>query len=93
VTIPPAHIGKAVVLGVADLDAASPTGRTRHTVDGREVVDFAALAIVKYEGDSGVYLFYCDDEWNRVTDTYHDNWEHAVAQAEFEFGPVEFEKV
>jgi hypothetical protein len=37
-----------------------------------------------------VYLFYCDDDWRCLTDTYHEGMEHAVAQAEFEFGPVPF---
>jgi hypothetical protein len=50
----------------------------------------ASLALAQYDDDPGIYLFYCDEDWNAVTDAYHDDLEHAVAQAEFEFGPVEF---
>jgi hypothetical protein len=44
------------------------------------------LRIVKYDGDSGFYLFYCDDSGKEFTDTYHDSLEEALAQAEWEFG-------
>jgi hypothetical protein len=89
----PSHIDNAKVLAVADLGDVKPTGTTRHTVAGEEVSDFAALAIAKYDSDSGVYLFYCDEQWNSVTDTYHENWDQAMSQAEFEFGPTEFREV
>jgi hypothetical protein len=52
--------------------------------------DFAALAIARYDDEEGIYLFYCDEGWNAVTDTYHDTIEHAIAQAEFEFESVTF---
>lgn len=86
----PPTIDNARVLRVADLSGLIATGKTRHIVDGKVVDKFAALAIVRYEHDEGVYLFYCDEEWNAVTDTYHDDIDAAVAQAEFEFGPLEF---
>jgi hypothetical protein len=86
----PPTIDGARVLLVADLGDTSVTGNTRHVVEGAEVEDFAALAIVQYDGDEGVYLLYCDGGWGAVTDTYHDSVEAAVAQAEFEFEPVEF---
>jgi hypothetical protein len=86
----PEHIDGATVLQVADLSSAAPTGATRHVVHGREVASFAHLALAQYENDSGVYLFYCDADWNTVTDTYHDTLEAAVSQTEFEFGSVTF---
>lgn len=86
----PSTIDGGTVLYVADLDRATKTGRTRHVVSGQEVSDFAALAIVKYDSDSGVYLFYCDKNWNSVTDTYHENVDRAIEQAEFEFGSLRF---
>jgi hypothetical protein len=62
-------------------------------VAGREVHDFAALALAKYDADPGVYLLYCDKDWNVVTDTYHDDIESAIAQAEFEFELLQFTDV
>jgi hypothetical protein len=41
-------------------------------------------------GDPGIYLLYCDHDWNAVTDTYHDDRDHAIAQAEYEVGPLRF---
>ena len=86
----PRSIDSARVLLVADLEDASVTGNTRHVVYGAEVTEFAALAITQYDGDEGVYLFYCDEAWETVSDTYHDSVEDAISQAEFEFEPVEF---
>jgi hypothetical protein len=80
------------VLCVADLKASTGTRRTRHIIDGIEEHRFSALAITKYLDDPGVYLLYCDDDWNAVTDIYHDSIEHAIAQASFEFGPLDFHK-
>ncbi len=87
---PPSTINGATVLCVSDVSRAASTGRTRHVVGSQEASDFAALAIVKYDVDPGVYLFYCDEDWNAITDTYHENIEDAIKQAAFEFGPLEF---
>ncbi len=38
---------------------------------GKSLEDFAALAIARYAGESGYYLFYCDENWRMLTDTYH----------------------
>ena len=85
----PLEIDNAKVPRVADLSCIIPT-KTRHVVEGRVVEDFAALAIAQYKRGEGVYLFDCDADWNSVTDTYHDNIQGAIAQAEFEFGPLKF---
>lgn len=87
---PPFFIGPAKVLKFADLSASSTTGATRHVVGGGEVTEFAALAIAQYPSDSGFYLFYCDERWEVVTDTYHESIRAAIEQAEFEFDPVAF---
>lgn len=89
----PPILDGAKVLRVADVSGAVATGKTRHTVNGTVVGSFAALALAQYDDDSGIYLFYCDKDWNVVTDTYHDDIDGAVAQAEFEFVPVHFDKV
>ena len=45
----------------------------------------AGLAICRYPGDTGYYLFYCDSEWEPITDTWHQSLEDAEHQAEFEY--------
>ena len=87
---PPRAIDGATVLRFADLSTTSRTGKTRHIVHGREATNFAALAIAQYQSDPGFYLFYCDGDWNTITDTYHDTIDAAIAQAQFEFGSVAF---
>jgi hypothetical protein len=90
VTKPPSTIDGATVVRVAYLTPAIVSGRTRHIVDGVERRDFAALAIARYASEASVYLFYCDADWKALTDTSHANIKLAIAQAEFEFGPLEF---
>jgi hypothetical protein len=89
----PKIIDGARVLRVADLSLVEPTGATRHVVGDIEVNDFVALAVARYDSEPGVYLLYCDADWNAVTDTYHESVEAAIAQARLEFGPVEFTDV
>ncbi|MFB7877595.1 hypothetical protein ACFC06_20295 [Nocardia sp. NPDC056064] len=86
----PVLIDGARVLRVADISALVPTGRTRHIVFGAFVDRFDRLAIARYDGADGFYLFYCDAEWNCITDTYHDDVASAIRQAEFEYGAVSF---
>jgi hypothetical protein len=88
--VPPRLLDNARVLRFADISTSPPTGRTRHVVQGRDVTDFAALAIAQYDSDPGFYLFYCDEAWNPITDTYHETMDAAIEQAEFEFGSVAF---
>jgi hypothetical protein len=86
----PTTIDGARVLRIADVSTMPSTGLTRHVVRGEVVKGFAALAIARYDGEAGVYLFYCDADWSAITDTYHETIEQAIAQARFEFGPVSF---
>ncbi|GAB4093021.1 hypothetical protein [Flaviaesturariibacter terrae] len=82
----PPIIGKARTIAYLVLsDEFRGTGNTKHFIDGALVKSFASLAICQYLNDSGYYLFYCDSNWNALTDTYHDTIEGAVEQAEYEF--------
>ncbi|SIN31804.1 hypothetical protein [Micromonospora cremea] len=87
---PPALLDGARVEMFANLGPLrSPTGATRHSIGNfAEVV--ARLAIARYDDAADVYLFYCRQEWEVVTDTCHSTEMDAVAQAEFEFGDVTF---
>jgi hypothetical protein len=93
VSKPPPNIDGARVLKFADLTSSSSTGKTRHVAGESEVADFAGLAIAQYPSDPGFYLFYCDENWKAITDTYHETLDAAIDQAEFEFEPVEFSEV
>lgn len=88
-TNPPPELDGANLISVASFDGAMPS-RTRHEVGGKEVKLFSRLAIARYDSNPGFYLFYCDSDWNVITDTYHDTLAGAIAQAEFEFGHVNF---
>lgn len=46
------------------------------------------LAICKDDRTSGYYLFGCDEDWNSITDTWHESLEEAKDQSEFDFGGV-----
>lgn len=81
----PTVIDGARVLLVADLANAATTGKIRHAVDGVDVTNFAGLAIAKYEDEESVYLLYCDEDWQPVTDTYHESVAAAIEQANFEY--------
>jgi hypothetical protein len=81
----PATLGGAVVLKIARIFPAAHTGNTRHTVAGNPVAPASRLAIARYPGQPGYYLFYCDEAWSVMTDTWHESMENAEAQAEFEY--------
>jgi hypothetical protein len=61
------------------------TGRTVHTVAGRLAPTPVELQIAQYDGDTGYYLFYCDESGHPITDTYHESIDGALSQAEWEF--------
>lgn len=60
----------------------------RHVVHGQMLGPARGLAICRYNGDPGFYLFYCDDQWNVLADTWHDSLAAARSQAEFEYEGV-----
>src|SRR5262245_54841164 len=84
---PPQYLDDARVLRYAIVgDGVTPTGKTVHRLHPSGVMgSAAALAIYQYDGDGCCYLFYCDTEWNVLTDTWHESLEAAVKQAEFEY--------
>ena len=61
------------------------TQRTRQIVRGMLMGAMSGLAICQPRGTTEFYLFGCDENWNVVTDTWHQSLEDAKAQAEFEY--------
>jgi hypothetical protein len=61
------------------------TRRTRQIVGGVLMDAMSGLAICQPHGTNEFYLFGCDENWNVVTDTWHQSLEEAKAQAEFEY--------
>ncbi len=83
---PPGKLDDAEILFWTILDHRhKSTGETKHFINGSYQTDFHGLVIAKYEEEEGTYLFYCDSDWNVLTDTYHESIEAAKEQAEFEF--------
>ncbi len=61
------------------------TGNTKHYKGNELLPRPAELRIVKHSVDRGFFLYYCDDNGDCLTDTYHESTQHAMEQAEFEF--------
>jgi len=80
--------GAAVILFTTIDSRHVPTGGCRHVVRGVLEGPASGLAICRYPGDVGYYLFGCDSDWNSVTDTFHETVEQAKSQAEFEYQHV-----
>jgi hypothetical protein len=88
---PPPILDGARVLRYAIVGSdVTPTGVTVHRLNSGVMGPAAALAVCQYEGEEHCYLFYCDAEWNVVTDTWHQSLEFAVKQAEFEYLGLSF---
>jgi hypothetical protein len=74
------------VICFARLDAGvQRTGKTVHRRAGAEMPPFRGLVIVEESVGGPYYLLYCDDEWQSLTDTWHETLEDAKAQAAFEY--------
>ena len=85
----PTELDGARVEAVAVVNGdVRPSGKTTHVVGGTALAPAHALAIVKYADETGVYLFYCDREWQVLTDTWHASVADAKAQAEFEYSGI-----
>ncbi|MFL5847978.1 MAG: hypothetical protein ACJ76R_03450 [Solirubrobacteraceae bacterium] len=80
----------ARVLKTARLERTTPTGGARHFRDGQLQTGFTRLALAQYDGEAGVYIFYCDDVWNCLNDTLHADLAEAEEQAAVEFRGVSF---
>lgn len=64
------------------------THRDRRLIGGRQVGSAAGLAIARYAGERGYYLFYCDANWDPFANSWHDTVEDAKRAAEFEYEGV-----
>jgi hypothetical protein len=85
----PLQIGRTKVILYTPLDERhKPTGNCRHIVMGELMRAVAGLAICQSEGEDSFYLYYCDENWERFTDTWHQTLEDAKHQAEFEYQGV-----
>ena len=83
----PSELDGAKVLATAVVDeTVRPTGATIHRGPDGVIPPASALAIVM--GEAGVYLFYCDREWQVLTDMWHSSVNNAKAQAEFEYDGI-----
>lgn len=48
----------------------------------------SALAICQYADQNDYYLFYCDEDWQVLNDTWCQTIDDALNQAEFEYTGV-----
>lgn len=86
---PPELLNGARVVRWSSIDERHrPTGNCRQIVAGVLQGPAAGLAICQYEGETGYYLFGCDEDWSKLTDTWHERMEDALSQAEFEYEGV-----
>ena len=69
------------------------TGKTHHFQGEKRLPAPTFLQVVQYPEDPGFYLLYFDEDWQELTDTYHESLKDALEQATFEFGtkPAEWE--
>ena len=85
----PRDVGGARVVMYTPIDE-----RHRHTGNCRQIVAdvlmgaAAGLAICKSEEEGAYYLFGCDENWQTLTDTWHQSLDDAKRQAEFEYEGV-----
>lgn len=81
---PPTLRGHAVLQYAVIRPHLSPTGMTRHLVDGKFMSPIEALAICASAEEGVWYLFYCDESWGVLAHSEHPSAEAARQQAEFE---------
>jgi len=62
------------------------TGKTHHFQGEKILPAPTFLQVVQYSEDPGFYLLYFDENWQELTDTYHESLEGAFEQAAWEFG-------
>jgi len=85
----PETIGEAKVISYNIVFGHLSTGKTTHVVGNQIPDDFYGLAICKYPNDRGYYLFYCNGNWEAITDTWHETIEDAKDQGEYEYFGIE----
>lgn len=85
---PPRELDGAKVLLWAVLRKENTkTDAMRLYADGKEQTEFSGIALAQFQKnrDSGVYLFYCDQEWEVENDSLYRDLEEAKAEAERQF--------
>lgn len=83
----PTELDGAKVIATAVVnEVVRPTGGTIHRGPEGVIPSASALAIVM--GETGVFLFYCDREWQVLADTWHSSVNDAKVQAEFEYDGI-----
>jgi hypothetical protein len=86
----PPTINEARVVTWAKVDdTVRPTGNTVHRFNGPVLGPVPCLAICQYAEDEGYYLFYCSEDWEPLTDTWHQTLEDAKSQAQFEYEGID----
>ncbi len=91
---PPVELDGATVAMFALTRGTFATGVTQHSAIDDPGTDVAGLAIATYTGTTGeFYLFYCDEDWAVLTDTWHETIDDAIAQADREFNGVRLEPI
>lgn len=84
--IPPKIIdGANLILYSPNDERHRHTGNCKQIVAGELMEAANNLAICQYDSENCFYLFGCDENWNVVTDTWHETIEDAKKQAEFEY--------
>jgi hypothetical protein len=82
--VPPLELHSAKVLQYTIFDeTVYSTDATKHSIAGTAMEMPAGLAIASADG--AFYLLYCDENWQVLTDTWHQSISEAKSQAEFEF--------
>ena len=85
---PPATIDNANVIAFVVLDPKvhHDTGSLRLFAHGSLQTWFHGLVVAQYENGGGVYLFFCDNNWQCENDTDHASIEDAIETANMKFG-------
>ena len=82
------EIDGAKILEYTTVNRRQFNNATNHYVDGEQRTEFSGLAICQYSGSEDVYLFYCDSDWNTISDTFHSDIVSAKRQASSEFSEI-----
>ena len=82
----PEIVGEAQVLLYTPIDERHKfTGNCKQIVAGQLMGPMQGLAICQYKTEDSYYLFGCDENWEVITDGWHERIEDAIKQAEFEY--------
>jgi hypothetical protein len=82
----PEIVGGAKVICYTPIDNRhTHTKNTKQIVGGVVLGAANGLAICQYEKEEYFYLFGCDQQWNSLSDTWHETLEDAKELAEYEY--------